>query len=558
MTSSLTRTLAGITVAISAAALATTVTSVVAPVAAQASTVGGQITRSEVIARAQSWLNQGIVYNQGGSHPDPQGRLYRTDCSGYVSMAWHLPTSRVTYDASVGNLGGSDITDPITKDQLKAGDLMMASGTDGHAVLFEGWADAGHSSYTAYEFGSTPVKHRTITYPYDPSDGRTFRPYHYRNVIDDPIPPPPPVNDGVGVSVSGDFNGDGRADMVMVYHHGDGSIGLFTSLADTNGGLGAFTIGATIPAASVWDWNAFTTVTGDVNGDGRTDLTVLYHHADGSLTVHTALADASGHVGMFGSAVLTVPASAGWDFHALRLLGGDVNGDGRSDLIMLYHHTDGSIGLYTALTTTTGGMEAFTIGATIPAASVWDWNAFTTVTGDVNGDGRTDLTVLYHHADGSFTVHTALSDASGRVGTFGLPILTVPGSAGWDPHAIRLAGGDFNGDGRADVGMLYHQLDGSIGLYTALTTPTGGMGAFTIGATVPAASVWDWNAFTPVTGDLTGDHRTDLAIMYHHTDGSFTLHTAPTDTTGHLGMFGLPTTTIPATAGWDPTAIRLP
>src|SRR4051794_19313696 len=61
-----------------------------------ASSVGGSIKRSEALSRARYWLNKGIVYNMNGSHRDPQGRMYRTDCSGYVSMALHLGSSLST------------------------------------------------------------------------------------------------------------------------------------------------------------------------------------------------------------------------------------------------------------------------------------------------------------------------------------------------------------------------------------------------------------------------------------------------------------------------------
>jgi hypothetical protein len=117
-----------------------------------------------VISRAQFWLNKGIVYNNDGSYPDPQGKNYRTDCSGYVSMAWHLDHSRVTFDPD--NL--ANVATLIGKNDLRAGDLMMAVGVgdQGHAVLFEGWDDAAHTKYSAYEFGATPVSHsHGIPYP---------------------------------------------------------------------------------------------------------------------------------------------------------------------------------------------------------------------------------------------------------------------------------------------------------------------------------------------------------------------------------------------------------
>src|ERR1700754_1902439 len=55
----------------------------------------GRITRSEVLARAQNWVDRSVQYNLtrrsntlvtdgDGSH------RYGPDCSGLVSMAWHI------------------------------------------------------------------------------------------------------------------------------------------------------------------------------------------------------------------------------------------------------------------------------------------------------------------------------------------------------------------------------------------------------------------------------------------------------------------------------------
>jgi hypothetical protein len=50
--------------------------------------------------------------------------------------------------------------------------------------------------------------------------------------------------------------GDRGADLALMNHHGDGSNSMHTALADINGGLGVFTGSYTVPAAAGWDWNA--------------------------------------------------------------------------------------------------------------------------------------------------------------------------------------------------------------------------------------------------------------------------------------------------------------
>ncbi|MET8967892.1 hypothetical protein [Streptomyces hydrogenans] len=105
------------------------------------STKGGTIARSEVISRALNWLARDIPYSQSAYASDPDGdHTYRTDCSGFVSMAWHASTSYNT-----GSLPSVSAT--IAKSDLQPGDALNTQ--SGHVVLFEKWVDkaAGKFSY---------------------------------------------------------------------------------------------------------------------------------------------------------------------------------------------------------------------------------------------------------------------------------------------------------------------------------------------------------------------------------------------------------------------------
>ncbi|MBP2325187.1 hypothetical protein JOF56_005572 [Kibdelosporangium banguiense] len=123
------------------------------------------------MARADTWYRQTLQYSQdgcyrlgtgyaatdwstlGGCHPP----YYRTDCSGFVSMAWNLPHSYATPRPGPGQDLG-DLTEQIPKDQLSKGDALVAPGK--HVRLFEKWLNTEQTRYRAYDFGSTPVKHQ--------------------------------------------------------------------------------------------------------------------------------------------------------------------------------------------------------------------------------------------------------------------------------------------------------------------------------------------------------------------------------------------------------------
>src|SRR4051812_33452029 len=128
---------AGLLTAVAATGFAT-----LAPAqASAASSVDGPITRSEVLARAQYWVDKHVPYSQSVYAPDPQGRGYRSDCSGYVSMAWHLGTSLVTQTLP-------QVSTQISYDDLLPGDALDRE--DEHVVLFDHWVDSKHTTAQVY------------------------------------------------------------------------------------------------------------------------------------------------------------------------------------------------------------------------------------------------------------------------------------------------------------------------------------------------------------------------------------------------------------------------
>ncbi|MFD0568358.1 hypothetical protein ACFQ0T_02540 [Kitasatospora gansuensis] len=338
----------------------------------------------------------------------------------------------------------------------------------------------------------------------------------------------------------------------MAYHHANGSIAFMTSLTDTNGAFSEYTSGYVVPPAS-WDWDSIKFINGDFNGDHRADLAMMYRFGDGSIKMFTGLADATGHIQPFTSSY-GVPANANWDWNAIQLYAGDANGDGRSDAIMAYHHTNGSIAFMTSLTDTNGAFGEYTSGYVVPPAS-WDWNAIRFISGDFNGDHRSDLAMMYRFGDGSIKMFTGLADTTGHIQPF-TSSYGVPANANWDWNAIQLYAGDANGDGRSDAIMAYRHTNGSIAFMTSFTDANGAFGEYTSGYTVPADS-WDWNAIRFISGDFNGDHRADLAMMYRFGDGSIKMFTGLADATGHIQPF-TSSYSVPANANWDWNAIRLP
>ncbi|MFJ6700013.1 hypothetical protein ACIQM4_28735 [Streptomyces sp. NPDC091272] len=109
-----------------------------APTTASASEPGGSIGRGEVMDRAWSWVAERVPYGQSGCYENEFG-CYRPDCSGYVSMAWNLPTSLTTWDLW-------NVTVDVPANDLQPGDILLRdSGGIDHVALFARWADAAHT-----------------------------------------------------------------------------------------------------------------------------------------------------------------------------------------------------------------------------------------------------------------------------------------------------------------------------------------------------------------------------------------------------------------------------
>ncbi|MFE3326538.1 hypothetical protein [Streptomyces sp. NPDC059176] len=149
------------------------------PGTAHASEVNGPIGRGEAMDRSWSWIAERVPYSMDSNSPHTNKfGTYRRDCSGYVSMAWHLDRSRTTWSLW-------DVTHEIPASDLQPADaLLRDSGGVDHVALFVRWADAAHTQPVVreeYDYGH--VAEERVW-----SNGlRGFTPVRYDS-IDDLVP----------------------------------------------------------------------------------------------------------------------------------------------------------------------------------------------------------------------------------------------------------------------------------------------------------------------------------------------------------------------------------
>ncbi|MFE0346844.1 FG-GAP-like repeat-containing protein [Streptomyces griseoluteus] len=266
-------------------------------------------------------------------------------------------------------------------------------------------------------------------------------------------------------------------------------------------------------AAGNYSADSMKRVTGDFNGDGIGDVAAFYGYADGRVSLRTWLGTAAGD---FAAPLVSWSTEPGnWSFRAIQAQAGDFNGDGRDDIAAWYSYGDGSDKLFTFTANTRGGFNA--PFSSVYRADGWTVERMKFATGDYNGDGRDDVAVLYGYADGSVKIFTFTSKPTGA---FNEPI---PGweTTGWNFSAASLYSGDFDGDGRDDLAAWYDYADGhdAVIAFTAFTADTTGkFGDRKEILTIPAGS-YERSRMHIVTGDYNGDGRDDLATVYGYTDG---------------------------------------
>ncbi|MER5639601.1 peptidoglycan-binding protein [Kitasatospora sp. NPDC002227] len=132
-------------------------------------------TRTEIIARAQRWVDLQVPYSMGSYWTDG----YRQDCSGFVSMAWGLGSSQTTWTLP-------DFADRIAPADLQPGDILVYNNSDNpqggsHTVIFGGWQNSAHTQYLAYEQTRPATRRRTTPYAYW-SHADSYVPYRYRGL----------------------------------------------------------------------------------------------------------------------------------------------------------------------------------------------------------------------------------------------------------------------------------------------------------------------------------------------------------------------------------------
>jgi len=323
------------------------------------------------------------------------------------------------------------------------------------------------------------------------------------------------LNNGVSTIISADFDNDGLPDLAVLQE--DGTLNILL-----NQGAGTFSAlaGYLNPNPNVGSAFISQGYIADLNGDGRPDIVAFDATNDVVLTWLNS-----------GNGAFNTPQSTALSGNYGNVAGiavGDVNKDGKSDVVVAYSNLLSRTSAQMSIQTLRGNgdgtfnaMNAVTIA--VPAHLALSYYSPIAL-GDLNGDGNLDIAALFEEqssqSTGSIVVTTAAGNGDGTFGALNQnsPItasVSASGNLSFQTFGVQIL--DVNNDGKLDVAV-----DMNDEIYVALGS---GSGQFS----PQVASVFSsghGTLFADLNGDgfpdaISGD--TGVSVWMGKGDGTFSL-----------------------------------
>lgn len=293
-----------------------------------------------------------------------------------------------------------------------------------------------------------------------------------------------------GLIAVGDFNGDGKPDIITSYYGSGGNLAVFINTS-TPGNLSF-----AAPVALTTGSSPTAVVVGDFNGDGKLDIATSNNGTTPTFSV-VLNTGSNGNVSFATKQDFTV----GGDPTSIAV--GDFDGDGKLDLVTA-NHTGNTISV--VRNTTANGVLSFAPKVDYQVGS----SPITVLTADLDGDGKTDIITTNHLDFGE--VHTG--NIYRNISTSGNIAFSAATSYNTGVYSQSATIADIDGDGKPDL-ILADKTSNTatvIGNGSVPGTISMGGGPTLSGIRYPGGVV---------AGDFTGDGKADVVVLSGNGGNSF-------------------------------------
>ena len=252
--------------------------------------------------------------------------------------------------------------------------------------------------------------------------------------------------------LTGDVNGDGKTDIIQLW--------------DNNQKLGMIVYSPTDDGGYKTSWespdmgqgaNAIKFLTGDVNGNGKTDIIQLWNNNGKfgeklGIIVYSPTDDG-------GYKTSSESPNMGPEVNYIDFLTGDLNGHRKTDIIHLWNN-NGKLGISVYSPTDKGKYQRLGESPTIGQAE----DTIKFLTGDIHGNGKTDIIqffILKSSAQRGGISHSMIVYSD--IDKYGYKSTWPQRHVSFSLNVIRYLTGDVNGDGKTCIIRLYNY-NGKLGL----------------------------------------------------------------------------------------------
>ena len=253
----------------------------------------------------------------------------------------------------------------------------------------------------------------------------------------------------VTTTLSGDFNGDSQKDIAVLYNYGNGQIKIIVWLGTGS----SFQEGQVWYDSGINGLNMTLVqdriVAGDFSGDGKTDIAILYDCGNAQVQTYVFLSNGTTFTKQLwhdsGAGNINASCLTG------RVVAGDFDGDGKCDVAGLYDYGNADTSVVVWKSTGTQFNVGVWYRTGVGSANATAFTGRVTA-GDFNGDGKDDILGIYEYGDGTLKAFTSMSQTtsfSGFQERYNLEkIYTAAQITG------KIANTDFNDDGKSDMGLI--------------------------------------------------------------------------------------------------------